>query len=117
MLLGGSISPDEARQNPQDVVDVLNFQMNFNRGRVHESVKSEELPSEKELINYMEKITTFREEDPSKNYDILKKIGVGGFGKVFLCKKQSTGEQCALKYVDPKTEKDIKIIRNEIGMM
>ena len=27
MLLGGCITSDEARQNPQDVVDVLNFQM------------------------------------------------------------------------------------------
>ena len=65
----------------------------------------------------MKKSTAFKESDPSKDYDIIKKIGIGGFGKVFLCKKRNTGKECALKYVAPKTDKDTKIIRNEIGMM
>jgi serine/threonine protein kinase len=36
------------------------------------------------------------------DFEILKLIGVGGFGKVFLCKKRSTGEILALKRLRKK---------------
>lgn len=31
------------------------------------------------------------------DFEMIKLIGVGGFGKVFLCRKRSTGEILALK--------------------
>jgi serine/threonine protein kinase len=36
------------------------------------------------------------------DFEIIKLIGVGGFGKVFLCKKRSTGEILALKRLRKK---------------
>ena len=36
---------------------------------------------------------------------------------MFLCKRKADGFKCALKYVDPKNEKEKRIIKNEIGIM
>jgi len=58
-----------------------------------------------------------KKEDPSKNYDILGKIGTGGFAKVFEVKRKSDGAVCALKFVEPKSESDREVIMNEVGIM
>merc|ERR1712072_1637935 len=58
-----------------------------------------------------------KEEDPSIYYDILSRIGVGGFAKVFKVKRKSDGFICALKFVEPKNEKERNIIINEVGLM
>lgn len=42
-------------------------------------------------------------EDPSKYYDIIERIGVGGFAKVFKVKRKDDDAICALKFVEPKT--------------
>lgn len=34
------------------------------------------------------------------NYKVIRKIGEGGFGKVFLAKEKSTGTKYAIKYID-----------------
>ena len=57
------------------------------------------------------------ETDPSKSYDILGKLGQGGFAKVFKVKRKSDGFICALKFVEPKNEKERRIIINEVGLM
>jgi serine/threonine protein kinase len=56
-------------------------------------------------------------EDPSKYYDIIGKLGQGGFAKVFKVKRKSDGYVCALKFVEPKNDTERKIIINEIGVM
>jgi len=58
-----------------------------------------------------------KKEDPSKYYDILGKIGAGGFAKVFEVKRKSDGVVCALKFVEPKSEADRQVIYNEVGIM
>ena len=45
-----------------------------------------------------------KKEDPSKYYDIIERIGIGGFAKVFKVKRKSDGVICALKFVEPKTQ-------------
>ena len=47
----------------------------------------------------------------------MKKIGYGGFARVFLCKRKSDGKECALKFIEPKNKKEREIIRNELGIM
>ena len=49
-----------------------------------------------------------KKEDPSKYYDIIERIGIGGFAKVFKVKRKSDGFTCALKFVEPKNEKERK---------
>jgi serine/threonine protein kinase len=45
----------------------------------------------------------FKNDDPSKFYEIVKKIGYGGFARVFLVKrKDEEGQMCALKFIEPK---------------
>lgn len=62
--------------------------------------------------------TLFKKDDPSKYYDIVKRIGVGGFAKVFEVKRRSDGYKCALKFIElTGGEKDRKIINNEVALM
>ena len=51
------------------------------------------------------------------NFSVDNKLGQGGFAKVFKVKRKSDGFICALKFVEPKNEKERKIILNEIGLM
>ena len=44
-----------------------------------------------------------KKEDPSLHYDIIEKIGVGGFAKVFKVKRKRDQHICALKFVAPTT--------------
>jgi serine/threonine protein kinase len=55
--------------------------------------------------------------DPTVQYEVVKKIGQGGFAKVFEVRRKSDGTTCALKFVEPKNEKERKIIINEVGLM
>lgn len=56
-------------------------------------------------------------DDPSKHYDVLGRIGAGGFAKVFEVKRKSDDVVCALKFVEPKSEADRQVIYNEVGIM
>ena len=62
-------------------------------------------------------MTQILTSDPSKFYDIVGKLGQGGFAKVFKVKRKTDGFVCALKFVEPKNEKERAIIINEIGIM
>ena len=44
--------------------------------------------------------------DPSKNYDIIGKLGTGGFAKVFKVRRKKDNFVCALKFVEPKNEQE-----------
>ena len=57
------------------------------------------------------------EGDPSKKYVLLHQIGQGGFGKVFLTKEAETGNLTALKFVDPKNERERYFLNSEIAVM
>lgn len=50
-------------------------------------------------------------------YEIKGKLGQGGFAKVFKVQRKSDGFVCALKFVEPKNEKERNIILNEVGLM
>jgi len=75
------------------------------------------LPSESDFVSDLSKAAVFSTEDPSKSYEIVKKIGYGGFARVFLVKRKSDGMQCALKFIEPKNPKEREIIKNELGIM
>ena len=50
-------------------------------------------------------------------YQIVSKIGAGGFAKVFLVKKISDGSLYALKFMEPKNDKERALIKNELAVM
>jgi len=60
-----------------------------------------EIPSE--TMAEKRKVFELKKEDPSKYYDIIERIGVGGFAKVFKVKRKTDDAICALKFVEPKT--------------
>jgi len=58
-----------------------------------------------------------KKEDPSKYYDIIERIGVGGFAKVFKVLRKTDKVTCALKFVEPKTPQERESVVNEVGIM
>ena len=58
-----------------------------------------------------------KKDDPSKYYDIIERIGVGGFAKVFKVKRKKDDAICALKFVEPKTPQERESVINEVGIM
>ena len=75
------------------------------------------MPTEDEFDVQLNEYSQVMTEDPSKYYDIIGKLGQGGFAKVFKVKRKSDGYVCALKFVEPKNDTERKIIINEIGVM
>lgn len=76
------------------------------------------MPSENEFLEELESKAVFKNDDPSKYYEIVKKIGYGGFARVFLVKKkEEEGTLYALKFIEPKNVKERLIIKNELGIM
>lgn len=60
------------------------------------------LPTGAEAEDFIK--SEFKKDDPSKFYDIIKRIGVGGFAKVFEVKRKSDGATMALKFIEPRNE-------------
>lgn len=98
-----------------DVINVL-ITMYDSKGNGQVSIAMP-LPSESEFKEILGSSRKIINEDPAKYYDILGKLGQGGFAKVFKVKRKSDGLICALKYMEPKNEKEYKMLINEIGLM
>lgn len=56
------------------------------------------------------------ESNPEEKYQIMRKIGEGGSGSVYVCKNIETSETFALKRIRPKNEKQREEITNEIAL-
>ena len=54
------------------------------------------------------------EGNVTEYYEVLKKIGGGGFSKVYKVKEKETGEIRAMKEVDKSKIHDIKYFKAEI---
>lgn len=54
-----------------------------------------------------------------ENYVVLEHIGEGSFGKVYKARRKNTGFTVAMKLIQKhgKSEKDIKNLRQEIGIL
>lgn len=76
-------------------------------------IDQEELKQASEVIVPVDFIT----EDPSKLYQIIAKLGSGGFAKVFLVKRLTDNAKFALKFMEPKSDKERGLIRNELAVM
>ena len=54
--------------------------------------------------------------DPNLEYKILRKIGTGSAGSIFMVEKLSTSERFAVKMLNPKNEREKTLILNEIKL-
>ena len=75
------------------------------------------MPRESQFIAQLNEHAQVLTTDPSKYYDIIGKLGQGGFAKVFKVKRKKDGFICALKFVEPKNDAERYIIMNEVGVM
>lgn len=76
-----------------------------------------QLPTEAEFQEIKNEICRVNTNDPSTCYDIKGKLGQGGFAKVFKVERKSDGAHFALKYIEPKNEKERNIVLNEVVLM
>ena len=74
LLKTSQISKEEVAQNPQVVLDVLNFQMQG---------PPPMLPSTETLKSAQEAASQFIKTDPNKVYKKIKKLGEGASGVVY----------------------------------
>ena len=44
------------------------------------------------------------------NYDMLRKIGAGSFGSVYLCVQKSTAKHCVMKRIELRALNDLSLI-------
>eukprot|EP00347_Sterkiella_histriomuscorum_P014808 403359448 len=107
--LVGVFTKEEIQKDPEAVL--LAVEKTINR--------EDEAPllSEEKFLEQLEQNSVFSQDDPSKFYEIVKKIGYGGFARVFLVKRKDDNSQCALKFIEPKNQKERQIIKNELGIM
>jgi hypothetical protein len=140
LLKDSGISKDNVLQEPDAVLDVLNFHDQYTKQTEQKVAKpiplpnrqpplppsstsqkrnenetfesSSELPEEKQssLQDLISK------EDPNIIYKDAKKIGEGAAGEVFLAKDSKTGKQVAIKKM-PLNQQNMKLLITEIGIM
>jgi serine/threonine protein kinase len=104
LLKTSQISKEEVQQNPQIVLDVLNFQMQG---------PPPVLPSAQTLKSAQEAASQFIKSDPNKVYKKIKKLGEGASGVVYSVIHRKTKEKWAVKITSAM---DLDAIKTEISM-
>lgn len=102
-------------ESPKDVINVL-ITMYDSKGDATANIVKQ-LPRQSKFLASLEDHAQILTTDPSKFYDIIGKLGQGGFAKVFKVKRKKDGFVCALKFVEPKNDMERQIIINEVGVM
>ena len=103
------ISPQEILENQEQIEEVVKT--------INDGVRSMPRTSSVSLIQFNRQVTQNLQlisESPAKYYEILSKIGEGGAGSVYFCKRIDTSEPFAIKRIKPKNEKHLDMILNEI---
>ena len=97
----------------------LNGTVIRNESILHQTIDSESLPSAEEYERMLTDFASFDTNDPSDKYDITSqhKLGIGGFAKVFKVIRKTDGLQCALKFIETKSNKEYTMMRNEVALM
>lgn len=110
VLKASGISKEESVQNPQAVLDVLNFHMDG--GKVDKS-KQTPLPKSSAVRKDISKAVNIKPEDYTQHFGNLKKLGQGASGVVFSAVRLADGAKVALK-VAPVNE--LADLTNEMGL-
>eukprot|EP01099_Mayorella_cantabrigiensis_P006365 TRINITY_DN527_c0_g2_i1.p1 TRINITY_DN527_c0_g2~~TRINITY_DN527_c0_g2_i1.p1 ORF type:complete len:492 (-),score=106.24 TRINITY_DN527_c0_g2_i1:93-1568(-) len=116
MLKNSGISKDEVKENPDEVLQVLEFQSNFeNKGTNAQNAKKENAPLPDEVQLNLEELA--QRTDPTKIYVDARKIGEGAAGEVFLSThKDDRSRQVAIKKM-PLNAETVKLLTMEINIM
>jgi len=110
MLKSSGITRDEVRENPNDVLKVLEFQSNL-KSENKPAAAPGPMPQETSLT--LDQLVS--KENPNDMYKDMKKIGEGAAGEVFLA-TDSEGRQLAVKKMQLNGE-SLKLLITEISIM
>lgn len=105
-----TFSDEEKRNKP-----LLTLQVVIRCREQGSGLAEEDLPTEYATKTMLK--VNVRHEDPSQYYNVIGKIAVGAFSKVFEVERKSDQRICALKFCDPKSDQDRENILNEVGIM
>ncbi len=73
--------------------------------------------SSKKLVINKESFVTIKKGDITQNYEIIKKIGEGGYGKIYKVKNKESGDIRAMKQIMKSKIPDIEKFQNEIKIL
>jgi hypothetical protein len=104
LLLGSGIGKDDVASHPQEVLDVLQFQM---KG------PPPPMPSKKVLEDAAAAAVNIRNDDPTKVYKRTRKLGEGASGVVYSALHRKTREKCAIKITSIS---ELEQVKTEIAM-
>eukprot|EP00742_Colponemidia_sp_Colp-10_P002957 GILJ01003155.1.p1 GENE.GILJ01003155.1~~GILJ01003155.1.p1 ORF type:complete len:541 (+),score=66.20 GILJ01003155.1:45-1625(+) len=107
LLRASGISKAEIQAHPNEVLASLQFH----------TAGPKPPPRQQEYEQVVEEASKWIEGDPTDTYDIIKKLGEGASGSVYICKNKRNNEQFALKTIKLKREDLIDEIKNEIAIM
>jgi len=112
VMLAGQISKEEVIENPDAVIDILEFQSSAVKKQQQAEREEAPLPAEKtvtlnDLVN---------KGDPTEIYINPKLVGEGAAGQVYLAVHKDTREQVAIKKME-LTAQNIKLLTSEIHIM
>lgn len=57
------------------------------------------MPGNTDYLNLIKSQKLFKEENPASYYDIIKQIGSGGYGKIYLVQRKQDESKFALKFI------------------
>ena len=100
------IPEKEIRDNKDSIVGVFSFML--------DGIKS--LPSDSGFQEAMMQRVQLIQENPEDKYRVVRKIGEGASGSVYLAEHKLTLEAFALKKIHPKNERKRNQIINEIAL-
>ena len=108
LLKASGITKEETMENPQAVIDVLNFHMDG---------PAPVMPSGRESVAIkIDSVVHIKDEDYKKQFSGLKKLGSGASGVVYSATEKSTNKKVALKIAEITDEIVMEELVNEIGL-
>lgn len=113
-MLAGQISKDEVIENPDAVLDILEFQSSAVKQQQQSEASTESAPLPPEKTITLNDLVS--KEDPSRIYVNAKLVGEGAAGQVFVATHATTREQVAIKKME-LTAQNIKLLTSEIHIM
>ena len=81
-----------------------------------ESVPGNRFLSKVEAEALLRKLGELRQENPSNHYRVLGKLGEGGFARIFEVERFVDKKICALKFIEPKNQRERDKFANEIAV-
>ena len=77
------------------------------------------LPTDIDYKQLIEDSNLFKVDNPAQYYNIVKQIGTGGYGKIYLVSKKDDESYYALKFINENMAQMSKqeSVRNEIALM